>query len=471
MSQGLLVNLVLMVGVVAFALLTCLAPSMAVVAGMASIVFAATVRWPDYVPKWGFYAIVGLVPLSAIGGHLPIPVVNSLTKLMFLLAFGWLLIGGILGNRRFVVGPQGLAAMAFAGTSVLAYIYCEKTEATFPVLMRFLNHVLLFLLAVNVLKTKRDIAILFGVIVITCLVSAVGGILSPNLWSHEHGTAGERLAGWTLQDDAPTFGFFLLMGILISFYYLLVTRLAWLRVALLPVIGILVYAMVSTYARSTFIVLVAAVGFTLFKLRKRIPVVFALLCLCVITLAVAPLIPRAFYSRITSIGRQFDSEGRRDPTVQWRIDSARIGFDMFMQSPLMGRGPGNFPEEYLSREFRYDRAYRPKSVVGNTYVSVLYQVGFLGFAILTLLMFMAWRDLRAVKASYTVEGAGVWPPAFLNDAAILLQILLVALLMFSLFGAIEKEKYLWAVLATAAVLARIRREELPPAISAKPVEG
>ncbi|MEI6787185.1 MAG: O-antigen ligase family protein [bacterium] len=471
MSKGLLFNLVLMVGVVAFALLICLAPSLAVVAGMASVAFAATLRWPDYVPKWGFYVIVGLVPLSAIGGHLPVPVVNSLTKLMFLLAFGWLLIGGILGNRRFIVGPQGLTAMAFAGSAILAYIFCEKTDATFPVLMRFLNHVLLFILAINVLKTKRDVVILFVVIVITCMVSVVGGIVSPHLWGHLHGTAGERLAGWTIQDDAPTFGFFLLMGILISFYHLLVTRLAWLKVALLPVIGILVYAMISTYARSTFVVLVAAMGFTLFKLRKRLPVVFALLCLCVITVAVAPLIPRAFYARIKSIGRQFDSEGQRDPTVQWRLDSARIGFDMFMRSPLVGRGPGNFPEEYLAREFRYDRAYRPKSVVGNTYVSVLYQVGFIGFAVLALLMFMAWRDLRAVKASYEIKGTGAGPPAFLNDAADLLQILMVALLMFSLFGAIEKEKYLWTVLATAAVLARIRREELPPAISAKPVEG
>jgi len=460
-----------MAGVAAFALLTCLMPSMAVVAGMAFIAFAASLRWPDYIPKWGFYAIVGLVPLSAIGGHMPIPVVNSLTKLMFLLAFGWLLIGGILENRRFVVGPQGLAAMAFAGSAVLAYIYCEKTEASFPVLMRFINHVLLFILAVNVLKTKRDISILFVVIVATCLLSAAGGILSPHLWGHGHGPAGDRLAGWTVQDDAPTFGFFLLMGILISFYYLLVTRLAWLRVALLPVIGILVYAMISTYARSTFLVLLAAVGFTLFKLRKRLPVVFALLCLCVITLAVAPLIPRAFYSRLQSIGRQFDSESQRDPTVQWRIDSARIGFDMFMRSPLVGRGPGNFPEEYLSREFRYDRAYRPGSVVGNTYVSVLYQVGFVGFAMLALVIFMAWWDLRGVKASYEREDAGAGPPAFLDDAANLLQILLVALLMYSLFGAIEKEKYLWTVLATAAVLARIRREELILAISSKPVEG
>jgi len=471
MSKGLLINLVLMAGVAAFALLICLSPSLAVVAGVAFIVFAATLRWPDYVPKWGFYTIVGLVPLSAIGGHLPIPVVNSLTKLMFLLAFGWLLIGGILRSRRFVVGPQGLAALAFAGSAVLATIYCEKTEATFPVLMRFLNHVLLFILAVNVLKTKRDIAILFVVIVTTCLVSAVGGMLDPDLWSHEHGPAGERFAGWTVQDDAPTFGFFLLMGILISFYYLLVTRLAWLRIALLPVIGILVYAMISTYARSTFVVLVAAAGVTLFKLRKRLPVVFALLCLFAITLAVAPLIPSAFYSRLKSIGRQFDSERQRDPTVQWRIDSARIGFDMFMRSPLVGRGPGNFPEEYLSREFRYDRVYRPNSVVGNTYVSVLYQVGFVGFAILALLLFMAWRDLRAVKASYEIEGMGDGSSAFLNDAADLLQILLVACLMYSLFGTIEKEKYLWTVLATAAVLARIRREELPPAISAKPVEG
>ena len=239
----------------------------------------------------------------------------------------------------------------------------------------------------------------------------------------------------------------------------------------MPVIGILAYAMVSTYARSTFVVIVAAAGFTLFKLRKRVPVGFALLCLSVITLAVAPLVPQAFYSRISSIGRQFDSEKQKDPTVQWRIDSARIGFDMFMQSPLVGRGPGNFPEEYLSREFRYDRAYRPKSVVGNTYVSVLYQVGFLGFAILALLMFMAWRDLRAVKASYERGGAGAGPPAFLDDAADLLQILLVVLLLYSIFGAIEKEKYLWTVLATAAVLARIRREELPLAISAQPVEG
>jgi hypothetical protein len=97
----------------------------------------------------------------------------------------------------------------------------------------------------------------------------------------------------------------------------------------------------------------------------------------------------------------------------------------------------------------------------------------MGFGFLALLIGLVWRDLRFVRRSYDVANANgkcdddAERPAVLRQAAELLDVLLVALLTFALFGAIEKEKYLWIVLAAGVVLARIRHEELaaPPSVS------
>lgn len=464
MSQGLRVRLGVMIGMAAFAILIAFSPEIALVAGLGFALSAAAVRWPDQIPKLGLYLIVAFVPLSFVGGRLPLPFFNSLPKVIFPVAFGALLVGSLFSKRRFVMGSQGVIGLLFAGLAILSYLLNEKTVFSFQGLMRPLNMVLLLLLALNVLKTGRDVAILFVIMVSACLVSAVGGMLLPIQWAPGYGTAGtERMSGWTYQNDAPTFGIYLVVSTLICFYHLLTERRTVWRLVLLPVAGLLVYAIMLTYARGAVLVLLLSMGFMLFRLRRRLNVIFMMISLIGITLVVVPRIPDAFYARIKSGVSQYRTEG----SIQWRIDSARIGLDLFMRSPLVGRGPGNFLEEYLSNEFRFDRPYRPGSVIGNTYVAIAYSMGVLGLGVLVLFAIVTWRNLRYIKQSYAPaagppgrDDGDDLEPAAVEQGGEILEILFVALLIMAFLGTIENEKLVWIFLAAAGALGRIRRDEL-----------
>ena len=321
----------------------------------------------------------------------------------------------------------------------------------------------LLLLALNVLKTGRDVAILLAIMVTASLLFALGGILMPIQWAAGYGPAGmERLSGWTYQNDAPTFGLYLVLSTLVCLYFLLTDRrLSW-RIALLPVSVLLIDAIMKTWARGSIIVLAVTLLYLVFSVRKRISGTVLVLGLIFIALVVVPLIPDKVYERFSVSAMQAGNEG----SIRWRLESARIGLELFERSPLIGRGPGNFPAEYMASEFRFNRLNRPGSVMGNTPLSILYQTGVIGLSIFLLLIAVTWRDLWLVKRSYAVVSAsrpagddqeGDFP--FQDKAAEILGILLVALLLFSLISTLENEKYLWIVLAAAGAMARIRRDK------------
>lgn len=436
-------------------------------AGLASwlVVGAAALRWHAYLPKLGLYVFVGLVPLSAVGGRLPFPMVDSLTKAVFMASFGLLLFDSVVSKRRFVIGSQGLAGILFGGSALLSYLLNEKTGGAFIGLVRLVDLILLFLLVINVLQTGRDVAILFAVIVATCLLSAAGGLLMPIQWSPGYGTAGTRLAGWTIQADAPTFGMFLLLAVLICLYYLMTNWRSSRTYALFPATIVMISAIMLTLSRGAVLALLTTVGYMLLRLKKRISMAFVVFSLLTITLTV-PLIPDALYARIDSM----ITRPGLDAPIQWRLDSARIGLAMVMRNPLVGCGPGNFTQQYLSPEFRFDRPFRPASIIGNLYISVIYDTGLIGLTCLALVVGLAWWNLRFVQRSYESGPTAVGPESegtpWLKQAAEILEFLLVAYLMFSFFSPIEKSKYFWVILAASAVLARLRRGEraaLPPA--------
>jgi O-antigen ligase len=448
MPQGLLVNLGLMVGAVAFALLTSVSPTLALATAGGLALCAGAARRVEILPRLGLYVVVALVPLSFLGAQMSAGGMNSLTKLVFLPALAVLLADRILTRRPLVLGRIGLNAVFFALALTVSYLLNEASPDSLWFLSRFAGVLLLFFLTANALRCERDVVVLLAVMAAACTLSAVGSVIlpvraAPNSFLH-NGTLG-RMTGWST-DDAPTFGANLVLALLICLYFAFVDRRPAVRLALGAAAAFLVMAIVHTYARGTTVAMVLSVGFLLFTIRRRVCVPAIVAALALLAICLAPLAPDAYWDRMRTLFTQFSI----DPTISRRADTYRIGLQLFREHPLFGLGPGNFMAAYMQPEFRFERGVIPSSLF-NLYLSIATQAGLLGLGAFGLMVVSAFGELRRIARS-AIDGDG-----FLAQAAELLQVMLTALLLISLFEPTDLQKYLWVVLGAATALGGLRR--------------
>jgi O-antigen ligase len=456
MSQGLVLNVALMVAAAAFAVATSAMPAATMAAAGGLLLCAGAARRFEELPKFGLLAVTALVPLSYLGTRVALGTLNSLTKLVFLPALAVLLADRLLTRRPLVLGRIELGAALFALTLAVSYLLNEATPYSFLFLARFAGVLLLFFLTANALRSERDLQWLLGVIAGSCLLSAAGALVASTP-AHVNGMIGGviRMTGWSWE-DAPTFGTNLLVALLICLYGLLSTRRNALRLALIPAVGFLLMGIVLTYARGVSVATAVAVAYLLFRVRRRISGLGVLGGLVVAAACGALLIPDAYWDRMTTMFTQ----SATDPTMNRRWDSYRIGLHLFQDHWLFGLGPGNFLAQYMSPEFRFDRSAVP-SVLFNLYLSVATQAGLLGLLALAAMVWFVFGELRFVRRSFTDAEAP------LRQIAEVLEIVLVALLLISMFEPTDLQKYIWIAFGAAAAAGHIRRAELAAADPAR----
>jgi hypothetical protein len=287
MPQGLLVNLGLMAAVAAFAVLVGSSQAAALATAGGLVLCAGACRRLENFPRLGLLIVVALVPLSYLGTRVAVGSLDSFTKLIFLPAFAVLLVEWALTRRPLALGRMSFFALLFGLALGLSYLANDHSPYARWFLMRFVSMLLLFFLCANALRSENDLKVLLGVIVVSCLASAVGALVTPPP-AHVNGVIGGvvRMTGWSVE-DAPTFGTNVLVALLICLYTLFVTRKTWLRLVLIPAIGALLTAIVLTYARGISVVTVAAVAILMFKLRRRVSL-GRLLAVCVLPPAPDP---------------------------------------------------------------------------------------------------------------------------------------------------------------------------------------
>jgi hypothetical protein len=131
---------------------------------------------------------------------------------------------------------------------------------------------------------------------------------------------------------------------------------------------------------------------------------------------------------------------------------------------LLGFGPGNFLMQYMSPVFRFDGGAVP-SVLFNLYLSIATQAGLLGLAAFAAVVWQAFRELRFVRRSVVETDHS------LGHIAEVLEVVLVALLVVSLFEPTDLQKYLWIVFGAATAAGHIRRVQLAAAEAAPAETG
>lgn len=443
--------------VLVFAAAIILNPFYAIIFAM---LFALGAGMVESLPKFGFFIILALVPmdaLSAIGAR-PDQVTAaaslSLVKLIFPPALALMIWNLCLSKGRLVRNRQMILAALFLSSVCVSYLLNPSNYMSVALLRRYVSLALLFFLAANVIKTRRDLALVMIIMVVSCFTSSAAALLAnttgitiPGIPEQAVWQGHARMVGLQNYAEGPAFAVMLLVPAFIIFRFSWIVRSTALRILLLLLTAFFFLSVVSTLARGGVLALVLVGLYAVIRFRRELRLRFVIPAAILLAVASFYLIPPQFYSRVSAM-----TVAKTDDTFMRRFGSNMIAMKVFLRSPVIGCGPGGFIEKYLDTEFRYIR-YNPDGApeIGHgLYHTIACEMGFIGLVLLLLLMLKTVEDLNFVARSVPVGN-----DPFLKHAAEALLLSFLTLLVTSLFENNQLHKYLWTVFAVAPVLRSI----------------
>jgi O-antigen ligase len=144
-----------------------------------------------------------------------------------------------------------------------------------------------------------------------------------------------------------------------------------------------------------------------------------------VILALMGVLPPILANRVTSVTSNFGIFDVRQVTltpenfaVVERMAHWQAGWEMFVEEPLLGVGPGNYPAVY---EQYYIRPWRePLGHAHNYYLNMAAEAGLPGLFALLVVLFLAFRTLlrryRAIQDPAMVHHEGLAAPSPTRDA-------------------------------------------------------
>jgi O-antigen ligase len=156
------------------------------------------------------------------------------------------------------------------------------------------------------------------------------------------------------------------------------------------------FVVILTRSRGGFVGLVAMLSYGWIRSKKKILMGFVLSMLVIFAVLVAP---STYDERIQSIVE----EGTQRGTAADRIYIWNIGWDMFLDNPILGVGQGNFPYEFRKYEVEagfseglYGRS-RAGRAAHSIYFTLLPELGLVGVSIFLLILYNNFKDLKYIR--------------------------------------------------------------------------
>lgn len=205
-------------------------------------------------------------------------------------------------------------------------------------------------------------------------------------------------------------------------------------------IGAILAGLVMTFSRTGFLAMVAAWTFTLGRRLGR-----ATTYLLVVAMVVAAVVwvPQTYVEKVKSIRTADDSSARGRQTVM------RRGVEMFLDHPMLGVGPGNFPD---ALQVKVLRAQRTLKHAHNQFIETAAETGIGG---LVLLVTLVWYAVRSVmRARYLTLCK---PTADEEDLRQALLASWVAVVVGMLFISTSNNRFVWLILALPVCFLQARR--------------
>lgn len=407
-----------------------------------------------------FAALVLLVTFShldAIASLLSQALPLSAFKLLSVVGLGGLLLMGYRKPRVLRLGPPGLTrslVILFLIWLVLSFLTCKYPEAGRPHLTGFASVIVLFFLITALTGTAARLRLLVWVLTGTGFVSALfvlaENLLGVRLVATETAAITAEFEGQARSSGAsnynPTTASHMMLATVVIAIVLFCEHPRWrLFSGLVVLVGMA--ALVLSLARSAAIAFALTGMVYLWSNRRHRLFPLAMAGLLLSAAAAVPFIPEIFWERMGTIFEQ-----GTDRTLLRRLSYNLIGVQLLWENPLLGVGPGNYPEYYAGDEFRWYPGREPvPRRLHNSYMEIAAELGLVGLAL------FAGVIGSALKAGLQAARAGV-PEVSVFARAVTYGF--GAFLVASLFMPNADTKFMW-ILPALCVAARNLCQALP----------
>jgi O-antigen ligase len=346
-------------------------------------------------------------------------------------------------SREPLLGATLILFLAWAAAS-LAWAEVPGTAQSSTI--RFVLNFSLFPIALIAIRTRRHVLWVLGTFVMGAFTAAALGLMSGSIQS---AAAEDRLSGAGLNPNQ--LGSYLVVALLIA--GTLTANRRWSpagRGVALAISALGGIAVLLTLSRGALVGLAAALLLAPFVIgpgRRATALLFVIFAVVGSVAWYAAIAPPEAVQRITN-PEQDGGSGRED---LWRV-----GWRMVQDRPFAGVGAGNFPESsihYVLRPGGTDRSeiiVDEKKVAHNIYLTVLSELGMVGFGLFVLILGLCL--VRTFQAAGRFARRGDLTMELVSRGLLLA---LISFLVAGFFSSALYSKQLWVLLALAPALLAI----------------
>ncbi len=169
--------------------------------------------------------------------------------------------------------------------------------------------------------------------------------------------------------------------------------------------GVLLIGIVATSSRGGFLGLLAVGVYCWIRSPRKVA---ALGVIGVLIGAMLIFTPQSYWDEMSTITKGTENETGEDRVYQWEI-----GWEMFLDNPIIGVGQGNFPFEFRTYEIKagYPEGLHGRSRAGRAahslYFTLMPELGLVGIYIFVSLLNQSRRELMAIRRSLNPAGEDV----------------------------------------------------------------
>lgn len=348
------------------------------------------IRWPQFI----FYLILFMIPFGAYR------TLGDGVKLHWILAFVLMLIILLqsLVQKQF---PDNLNARLwrwlglFFLIAVISMLFSPYRETAVHNLILIAVAFLFFAISLVMLTEDNFELVLPRVIVWSVSIGSFLAILGFTFNIHlfaEHVDAGSFKRGIGGSLDPNNLSLMAVFALPLLAHWMFHAENARTRLVALLLTIVNLGAVVSTFSRGGFLVLLATIGLIIWNDRHMIKtrnIGLLVASMMAIVLAVILLVPGSYWERQKSLvdGKDF--------ALERRTSYLMVGWSALKTHPLIGNGPGAFREIYgrsdLGAAFEKKGKTR-KRYAHNTYLEILVGMGLPGLIIFLIIIYIAFKN-------------------------------------------------------------------------------
>jgi len=300
----------------------------------------------------------------------------------------------------------------------------------------FIKVVVMFLVMVNVVRTRRRLNALIFLAVAVSLMLSVNAINDFRFGRLE--LRGTRISGSIggMFENPNDLATHLVLIIPLVFAWVFSTRSILLKILYISCGTLMLTAVITTFSRGGFLGLLTGLGIFVFKASRKHRVI-ALIVLSLAPLAFLVFAPSGYTGRVASIfSIDSDITGSSGARERLLVRSTQVT----LRNPLLGVGMGNFHNHSIREQ-----------VTHNSYTQVGSEMGIIAMVIYTMFILAPYRRLHHIELETLEKGDKKW----YHYTAIGLQSGLIAYLVVSFFASIAYLWYLYYLVAYSVCLRRL----------------